>query len=133
MKPEVLLRAVDAVVQYSQNFDMNYWVTHCDTKAECGTAGCLAAWICATNMTSTPEEAKEKLKRLFSCDVVYYAVEVAELTPTQTRKLFHVYNWPIEFQEKFISAENRAEDALVLKEYVTWFIAKETHETKQVG
>jgi len=114
MNTKLLLRVKRAILRHPKQFDMSRWFFYVGADVpRCGTTACIAGWALTLDGKTTPlKMAKRLYKKLtggelreggamggiYNNDIESRAAKALGLTEHQARWLFHVHNWPREFQ-----------------------------------
>ncbi len=119
MNVKLLKQIRKDILKYPEQFHMASWFNLIPTVPRCGTTACIAGWAVTRTLDGdSPRKAIQKLNRLipgcakikgyeldagadFSSIVTGLAMAFLQLEHAQADKLFHVRNWPKDWQEKY--------------------------------
>lgn len=130
MNIPLLLKVKQAILEHPNRFDMNWFIgpnmnwfigpTHCETTA------CIGGWSVAIAKYEADLELANI--KIYSGDLSCREQAQIELglTHDQAEKLFHVENWPEEFQELYYNTEGEKGVAQLAVDYIDYFIAEQT-------
>lgn len=107
----------------SRNFTARMTASDIREYPPCKTVGCVAGWADNLTLGGAPVSAKARQW----ARVQARAIRVLGLTKKEANNLFHVHNWPDEFERRYRRAENMGdyeERAKVTAERIDFFFKK---------
>lgn len=118
MNTELLLKVKAAILAEPLNFDMTDWFMP-DKESPCGTTACIAGHAAVISIGA--ESLKEGQRYWF--EELPNIGEILGCDFWQKGRLCYVEQWPEDFLDRYLKADNRTERALIAADRIDHFIA----------
>ncbi len=117
-----LLRKVKRkILSKPKSFDMNFWASR-DSRAECGTVGCIAGWVLMLSRPRFQESVRAGVYNALRLDWKMEAARELGIEDDQASPLFFEEFWPTRYINKFSKARSNKQRARVAANRIEHFI-----------
>ena len=117
-----LLRQVKRkILSKPKSFDMDIWARR-DSRAECGTVGCIAGWVLMLSRPGLQESVQDGSYSPFRFSWKEKATRELRIEDGQAFSLFFEESWPTRYSSKFSKARSNKQRARVAANRIEHFI-----------